>query len=118
MIKKSIASMIPMLIMHVLCCGTMLYFLMTSGYLLFIRQEGEKKVWLIPILVFSTGLIIMSNMYAKKTCIHGDGERTFSQNIFRFVMICLVSLMLSILFMVYLFIPWWIPNYTGGFLLP
>lgn len=114
--KKLIASTIPMFFMHILCCGAVLYFLMTSGYLLVIRQEGNSKIWFIPLIVSTVVLVTLITVYRKRT--KKDGCCTVTQNVIHFGMSCLVFLLLSILFMVYFFIPWWIPNYRGGFLLP
>lgn len=97
-------------------CSTLIGFFIASGTLLFLANEGRTKTFLIPLL-----LVFAIALYAyfenKKTC-HTKGFSTTQDKLWGMITFMVVSLLFSILFMLYIFIPWWIPNYRGGFLLP
>lgn len=114
--KKFIGSVIPFLLFHLFCCGALLIFLTTSGYLLLIRNEGRNKTFLIPILLLG-GLFFFLHWYFGKCCEKKD-HKTFGDHTILIILYIAFSFLLGIAFMIYVFIPWWIPNYTGGFLLP
>ncbi|MBI2086131.1 hypothetical protein HYT74_02200 [Candidatus Daviesbacteria bacterium] len=55
-IRKFSGAAIPFVLMHLLCCGGLLFLLISSGYLLILRQEGTNKIFLIPFLLRSSSL--------------------------------------------------------------
>ena len=99
--KKFIGGILPLLIIHLICCGSILFFLIGSGYLLKLSNESQNKLWLIPSLI----LLWIAWKQTKK---QEEGR------LFWFVLIYLIT---SYIFITYLFIPWWIPGYDGGPLL-
>ncbi|OGG15367.1 hypothetical protein A3D77_07545 [Candidatus Gottesmanbacteria bacterium RIFCSPHIGHO2_02_FULL_39_11] len=50
MMKKVITGILPFLALHLFCCGTLLFFLISSGYLLILREEGRNKIFLSLVL--------------------------------------------------------------------
>jgi len=97
-------------------CSALLGVLITSGALLLFANEGRNKTFLIP-LVLLFAFFVYAYFENKKTC-HQKGFTTFGDKMWGMVVFMLVSLVFSLLFMLYVFIPWWIPNYQGGKLLP
>ncbi|MBI4225557.1 hypothetical protein HY612_00415 [Candidatus Roizmanbacteria bacterium] len=114
--KKFIGSVVPFFFFHLVCCGAFLIFLTTSGYLLLIRQEGDKKLFLLPLLIVG-GLFFFLHSYWGRCC-EKKGHKSFGDYIFLLTLYVVFSFIFGITFMIYVFIPWWIPNYKGGFLLP
>lgn len=114
--KHFIGSIIPFLIFHIVCCGGFLIFLTTSGYLLLVRQEGSNKLFLLPLLALS---IVFFIIYIRKLrhCKIENHSSMMDKGII-VITYALFSIMLGIAFMIYVFIPWWIPGYQGGALLP
>ncbi|OGK21699.1 hypothetical protein A2866_04520 [Candidatus Roizmanbacteria bacterium RIFCSPHIGHO2_01_FULL_39_8] len=116
MVKKFIGSVIPFMFFHLICCGALLIFLTTSGYLLLIRQEGNKKILLLPLLLVGVVLFFLHWYWGR--CCEKKGHKSLGDYIFMITLYIAFSSIFGIAFMIYVFIPWWIPNYTGGSLLP
>lgn len=114
--KKFFGSTIPFLLFHLICCGGFIIFLATSGYLLVIRQEGDKKKFLIPLLILG-GLFFWLHRSYGKHC-EKKGCKTFGDYLILILFYVTFSMILGFAFMIYIFIPWWIPGYKGGLLLP
>lgn len=114
--RKAAGAVIPFLFMHLICCGALLFFLATSGYLLILRQEGSNKIFLIPALLLSGGLLWLYRYHGN--CCMKKGNKSYGDNIVRFSLYLFISMILGFIFIIYVFIPWWIPNYKGGILLP
>ncbi len=114
--RKITGVVIPFLFQHLLCCGAFLFFLMSSGYLLMIRQEADKKLFLLPAIV-ATALLIGLYWHYNRCC-RSKGNNSMLSYGLLFLLYILISFVVGILFMIYIFIPWWIPNYKGGPLLP
>lgn len=114
--RKVVAGIIPFLFTHFLCCGALLFFLISSGYLLLLRQEATNKIFLLPALVFG-GIIFGLYRYHGKCC-QAKGHKSYGDQIVSFMLYVSLSMILGLLFMIYVFLPWWIPNYKGGILLP
>lgn len=114
--KKFIGSVVPFLFFHLICCGGIIIFLATSGYLLLIRQEGDKKIYLIPLLLMGALSFFIYNRYTK----HCDrkGCKTILDWLILIAFYTTFSVIFGLAFMIYIFIPWWIPGYRGGLLLP
>lgn len=102
--KKALGVAIPFLITHLICCGGLLFFLVTSGYLLLLYNESQNKIFLLPALI----LLGLSAWQLPK----------IENRYLRLTLYILIYALTSYLFIVYLFIPWWIPGYRGGPLLP
>lgn len=115
-IKKFIGALVPFFLFHIVCCGALLFFLISSGWLLAIRQEGVNKLLLIPLLVSGVGLLGLHIYYGR--CCKKAGKKSSGDHIFMTVLYIAFSITFGLVIMVYLFIPWWIPNYKGGPLLP
>lgn len=115
-IKKFIGSVIPFLIFHVFCCGSLLFLLISTGYLLALRQEGTNKVFLIPLILL--GVIVFWLYHHHGNCCRKQEHKTFRDYFLTFLLYFTFSFIFGLIFMIYVFIPWWIPNYQGGFLLP
>lgn len=114
--KKFIGSALPFLLFHLVCCGGLIIFLATSGYLLLIRQEGDKKQFLTPLLILG-GLFFWLHRRYNTHC-RRKGCKTFADYVILIVFYITFSILLGLAFMIYVFIPWWIPGYKGGLLLP
>lgn len=114
--KKFIGATIPFFLFHIVCCGGLLIFLTASGLLLTMKQEGTNKYYLIPALLLSALFIFLYNRH-NKAC-HLKGGKTFSDHLISISLYLIFSMILGFIFMIYIFIPWWIPGYKGGFLLP
>ena len=114
--KHFIGSIIPFLFFHLVCCGGFLIFLTTSGYLLLVRREGSSKLFLLPLVGLG---ILFFTLYRRqvKHCNIKNHSTVMDHGIIMITYV-LFSLFLGIAFMIYVFIPWWIPNYQGGALLP
>lgn len=90
----------------ILMCGTFAGILVSSGWLLLFTNEGQSKVFLIPLLIL---LAVTYFGYKRTECDH---------KISHAILYILMSLVVSALVMLYIFIPWWLPSYEGGPLLP
>mgnify|MGYP001580419232 FL=1 len=101
---------------HLICCGALLYFLWSSGLLLVIAREGRSRVFLIPILVIGLIFFVIHRNH-KKAC-KADGHFDLADKILNFLFFLGFYVMISLAFIVYIFIPWWIPGYEGGLILP
>lgn len=114
--KKFIGSVVPFFLFHLICCGALIIFLATSGYLLLIRQEGDKKTYLIPLLLLGALSFFIYNRYSKRC--DQKGCKTTGDWMILIVFYIAFSFLFGLAFMIYVFIPWWIPGYKGGLLLP
>ena len=114
--KKILGLAIPFAFQHVICCGAFLFFLVSSGYLLAFRQEADKKLYLIPGLII-TGILIFFHYHYGRCC-KMKGHKNILDHSILLLLYLLISFVIGILFMIYVFIPTWIPGYTGGPLLP
>ena len=114
--RKFIGTTIPFFFFHLICCGALLIFLTTSGYLLLIREEGRNKTFLIPILLLG-GLFLFLHWYYGRCC-DKKNHKTLGDYSILVILYISFSFLIGAAFMIYVFIPWWIPNYKGGFLLP
>lgn len=114
--KNFVGPIIPFLLFHLVCCGGLLIFLTTSGYLLLVRQEGANKLFLLPLVALS---VLFFVLYIRKIkhCKMKNHTTMGDRGIIALTYV-LFSLLLGIAFMIYVFIPWWIPSYKGGLLLP
>lgn len=90
----------------VVMCGAAIGFLISSGWLLFLADEGQRKTFLIPLLAI---LAIFYFIYKKYK---------HQSKFLHFSLYLSMSLLLSAVVMLYIFIPWWLPDYKGGPLLP
>ena len=90
----------------VVMCGAAIGFLVSSGWLLAFADEGQTKTFLIPMLI---GLFILYSARKKYKC---------RSKILSIILYLSISVLLSAIFMLYIFLPWWLPNYKGGPLLP
>lgn len=97
-------------------CSAFIGVLIASGALLFFANEGRNRIFLIPLLIVF-GFSVYAYIENKKTC-HQKVFATFGDKMWGMITFMLVSMIFSLLFMLYVFIPWWIPNYQGGPLLP
>ena len=111
--KKFIGGLIPFLTIHFICCGSLLVLLISSGYLLKLSNESQNKFLLVPALLLL--IYIWRQLQKDKECGH---PRSLGEKLCRLLLIMIIYLITSYLFIVYLFIPWWIPGYEGGALLP
>jgi len=101
---------------HLLCCGAVLGILITSGYLLTFHHIGEEKKFFIPALIVVVVLFFVYREYKK--CCNEIGRKTFFDYIVIFTLYFALSIFSGLIFMIYFFLPWWLPDYNGGFLLP
>lgn len=115
-VKKLIAALLPFLGFHILCCGGLLFLLVSSGWLLILREEGANKIFLIPLLILAALSFWLYRYYG--SCCRKKGYKTLGDHFFTFLLYFTFSFIAGMIIMIYLFIPWWIPNYKGGFLLP
>lgn len=115
-IKKFAGVTIPFLFFHVLCCGALLFFLISSGYLLLLTNEGRGKTFLIPALLLGGLFLWLHHRHGK--CCEKKGFKTFGDHTLSIILYITFSIIFGIAFMIYVFLPWWIPNYQGGPLLP
>ncbi len=114
--RKFIGTTIPFFIFHIICCGALLVFLTTSGYLLLIREEGRNKTFLLPLILLGLVLFLLHWYYGR--CCDKKAHKSLGDHTLLTVLYIVFSFAFGVAFMVYVFIPWWIPNYKGGFLLP
>lgn len=114
--KKVFGFSVPFFLSHLICCGALLFFLTGSGYLLILRQEGDTKIFLIPLILIASLVFWIYKYYGK--CCKNKGHKTLTDHFLIGFLFFLLSIIASIIFMIYVFIPWWIPNYKGGPLLP
>ncbi len=114
--KHFFGPIITFFITHVICCGVLLTLLITSGYLLTIHHIGAEKKFLIPALIIIAVAYYIYREY-KKCCME-VGDKTLFNQVSVIFLYFLLSLIIGLVFIVYVFVPWWIPNYTGGPLLP
>lgn len=101
---KFFGSIVPFFVFHLFCCGALLGILITTGYLYLLSQEGQNKIFLLPAL----GLTIIFFWLHKNV----------DNRLASILLYALFSLLFGLIFIIYIFIPWWIPNYKGGILLP
>lgn len=114
--KKFFGSVVPFLLFHLVCCGGLIIFLASSGYLLLATQEGEKKQYLIPLLLLGGIAFLVHNIYGKHC--EKKGHIDILDRIILILFYIAFSAIFGIAFMIYVFLPWWIPGYKGGLLLP
>jgi len=116
MVKKVVGGFIPFIFIHLFCCGALLFFLISGGYLLLLRQEGSNKTFLIPALLLSGGIFWLYRYHRK--CCRKKEYKSYGDHVVSYSLYILLSMILGFIFIIYVFIPWWIPNYKGGILLP
>src|SRR3989344_4999320 len=114
--KKVLGFMIPFTLQHIICCGALLFFLISSGLLLKFSQEGQNRIYLLPALFFAAFLIFLYFYYGR--CCKQKGHKTFLDHGILLLIYLLISFVVGIIFMINVFIPSWIPGYQGGPLLP
>lgn len=114
--KKVLGFMIPFTLQHIICCGALLFFLISSGLLLKFSQEGRNRIYLLPALLFVSLLILLYFYYGR--CCKRKGHKSVLDHIYLFILYLFISFTVGIIFMIYVFIPSWIPGYQGGPLLP
>lgn len=114
--KDFLGGIVPFLVFHVFCCGALLIFLTSSGYLLILSREGQQKTFLIPAVLLISALFFLYKRHGN-SC-HIKGYKTPGDHVMTILLYVGFSFLIGIAFMIYVFIPWWIPNYTGGPLLP
>src|SRR3989344_2071506 len=113
---KLAGGLVPFLATHFLCCGALLYFLWSSGLLLVFAREGRNRIFLIPILAI--GLVFFYIHRSHKKACRAEGHFGWADKILNFFFFLGFYIMMSLAFIIYVFIPWWIPGYEGGLLLP
>lgn len=113
---KLFGGILPFLISHLLCCGALLGVLIATGYLYLLSQEGQNKTFLLPTIIVAVFLFWLHRRH------HGSceaaGGKTVGDHLVGILLYLGFSLVLGIIFIVYILIPWWIPGYKGGMLLP
>ena len=114
--RHFIGAITPFLFIHFICCGALLFFLVSSGYLLLLSLEGSNKFFLIPSLLL-TLLLFWLNYRHRRGC-QLKGHKTFKDCFIGLTLYLLISLTAGFIFIIYIFLPWWIPGYQGGMLLP
>lgn len=114
--KQGVTQIFAQLGVCALMCSAVIGLLISSGWLLLFSNEGRNKTFLIPALI---AFVIVIFMYIenKKTC-HQKGFSTTADKIWGMILFMFLSILITILFTLYVFIPWWIPNYSGGLILP
>ena len=115
-VLKIFGGLVPFLATHLLCCGAALYFLWSSGLLLVMAREGRNRIFLMPMLAVGVVFFFIGRKH-KKSC-QMEGHYGWGDKLVNFLFFVGFYLMISLAFMVYVFIPWWIPGYEGGLLLP
>ena len=113
---KVVGGIIPFLATHLLCCGELLYFLWSSGLLLVLAKEGRSKVFLIPILAIASVFFVLHRKHKKACAI--EGHMPLADKLLNIFFFLSFYLLFSLAFLIYIFIPWWIPGYDGGLILP
>jgi carbon starvation protein CstA len=114
--KQGIVQIFAQFGICTLMCGATIGFLISSGWLLLLSNEGRNKTFLIPTLI-AFAVVIYAHIENKRTC-HQKGFSSTGDKIWGMLLFMFLSGLITILFTLYVFIPWWIPNYQGGFLLP
>ena len=118
--KKSLVSLLPTLALPAFCCvllcGAFLIFLVSSGALLILSDESRNKTFLIPLLLLVAFLFWLRSYYNK--CCDRKGLKSFRDHTLTLILYLAFLVLVGLIFVVYIFIPWWIPNYQGGPLLP
>jgi len=56
-------GIIPFILIHIFCCGTLLVLLISSGYLLKLSNEGQNRFLLIPALI---ALVLVWRLFKQK----------------------------------------------------
>lgn len=113
--KKIVGPILPMLGFHIICCTFLIGILITTGLLYNLSWEGENKTFFIPALLTAGGLFWAYKRQAK--CCTESPFDTRSK-VLMYLFYILFSVFLGFIFIIYFFIPWWIPGYRGGILLP
>ncbi|KKQ29866.1 MAG: hypothetical protein A3H17_01710 [Candidatus Levybacteria bacterium RIFCSPLOWO2_12_FULL_37_14] len=114
--KQGIVQILAQLGICTVMCGAAIGLLISSGWLLLLSDEGRNKTFLIPALI-AFAFVIYAYIENKRTC-HQKGFSSTGDKIWGIILFMLLSALITVLFTLYVFIPWWIPNYQGGFLLP
>jgi len=114
--KHFIGAITPFLFIHLICCGALLFFLVSSGYLLLLSREASNKIFFLPALLL-TALLFWLYLHHHRSCTF-KGYKTFNDRLAGLALYLLLSLTAGFIFIIYIFLPWWIPGYQGGMLLP
>ena len=115
-LKQTITQVFAQIGVCALICGATIGILISSGLLLLVADEGRSRGFLVPLLV-ALGVTIYIYIMNKKSC-HRGGSFTTKNKMLSMMLFMLISGLISLLFTIYLFIPWWIPDYRGELLLP
>jgi hypothetical protein len=114
--KQGITQIIGWVGVCTVMCGAMIGILISSGALLLLAEEGRNKIFLIPALILLASAIYLY-FRNKKACRRKEflttGDKMCNMMLFMFLFILIAAL-----FIVYIFVPLWIPGYEGGILLP
>lgn len=114
--KKFAGLGLPFILTHFICCGVLLYWLIGSGLLLTISNEGTNKFFLLPILLILGILVFLYRRH--ENCCKAKTNKELKDYGIQFGLYSLFIIIFSLAFLIYIFIPWWIPGYDGGPLLP
>lgn len=96
-------------------CGAAIGILVSSGWLLLLADEGRQKTFLIPLLILLAAAYFI---YRKRRKMHTEHQLSIHYKLINIFLYLAMSFLLSALLMLYVFIPWWLPGYKGGPLLP
>ncbi|KKS98008.1 MAG: hypothetical protein UV73_C0004G0150 [Candidatus Gottesmanbacteria bacterium GW2011_GWA2_43_14] len=114
--RQAVGAVFPFLFIHLICCGMLLFLLVSSGILFMLSQEASNKIFLLPALLL-TALLFWQYLHHQHSCTL-KGYKTFYDRLRGLTLYLLLSLTAGFIFIIYVFIPWWIPGYRGGILLP
>src|SRR3990167_6370899 len=104
--KKTLGTLIPFLSLHLFCCGALLYLLITSGFLLLLSQEGNRKTLILPALLLLGGIVWL-NRYHQKSCKIKE-QKSRADHFIGLSLSVILSIIASLIFFIYFFLPWWI----------
>lgn len=90
--------------------------LIATGSLYLLSQEGDRKILLVPMLAL--GAIFFWLYRRHRRCCEERGFKTGSERVVEIIYYLLFSMSLGLAFLIYVFIPWWLPGYKGGIILP
>ena len=115
-VLKIIGGLVPFLATHLFMLWSVALFSLEFGVTPRYGKRGKKSG--ISDTNAGRGVVFsLSDGNIKKSC-QMEGHYGWGDKIVNFFFFLGFYLMISLAFMIYVFIPWWIPGYEGGLILP
>ena len=113
--KKFANLALPTVFIGAFCCGGAILLLASSGWLLVLSTEARERHILLPLILLTIATIWLWRRQAGRCDLPGRTPKKYRYA--RDGLYLLWLLLIGVILAVYLFVPFWVPGYTGGTIL-